>query len=60
MATIKKRGDGLFVQIRRKGFPAQDRTFRAKAEAAGGTVRVQHGQWQWCLVGSERIGSPHT
>lgn len=33
MATFKKRGDGWYVQVRRKGFPAQYRTFRIKADA---------------------------
>lgn len=33
MATINKRGCGWFVQVRRKGFPAQYKTMRTKAEA---------------------------
>jgi integrase len=33
MATFKKRGDSWYAQVRRKGFPAQYRTFRSKADA---------------------------
>ena len=33
MATIRKRGNGWSVQVRRKGFSAQYRTFRLKREA---------------------------
>lgn len=33
MATIKQRGDGWFVQIRRKNFPPQYRTFDRKPDA---------------------------
>ena len=33
MATISKRGEGWFVQIRRKGYQPQFRTFNTKAEA---------------------------
>jgi hypothetical protein len=33
MATITKRGTGWFAQVRRKGYPAQHKTFRLKADA---------------------------
>jgi hypothetical protein len=33
MATITKRGSGWSVQVRRKGFSAQYRTFRLKRDA---------------------------
>lgn len=33
MATIRKRGDGWFVQIRRKGYAPQFKTLSSKAEA---------------------------
>jgi len=33
MATISKRGEGWFVQIRRKGYQPQFRTFKSKNEA---------------------------
>jgi hypothetical protein len=33
MATITKRGSGWFAQVRRKGYPAQYKTFRLKTEA---------------------------
>jgi integrase len=33
MATITKRGTGWFAQVRRKGYPAQHKTFRLKSDA---------------------------
>lgn len=33
MATIRKRGTGWYVQVRRKGYPAEYKTFGSKAEA---------------------------
>lgn len=43
MATFKKRGDGWYVQVRRKGYPAQYKTFRTKAEGES-WARAQEGR----------------
>lgn len=41
MATITKRGSGWFTQVRRKGYPAQYRTFRLKADAEAWARRTE-------------------
>jgi len=49
MASIKKRGDGYRVQIRRKGFPAESATFPVRAQAI-----------EWAkLREAELVGSRH-
>ena len=49
MATIRKRGAQYHVQVRRKNFPIQTKSFQSKAAAAAWARRIEsnmdHGAW---------------
>ena len=49
MATIRKRGDYYQVQIRRKDYPDQTKSFTSKAPAAAWARRIEmsmdNGSW---------------
>ena len=52
MATIVERGAGWQAKIRRKGFPAQSRTFDTKADAEKWARGIEHAMDRGCFVDS--------